>query len=123
MYTEDKFLYSTGSLSRSGSDTLRRMPRIGVLIAIGFLALIFASTSASFLIDYEGWKEMGQLETWYAMAAYQYLPRLAVALLAFLAYRTAFGLGRRRARAMAEVIDIDEPGAEKKNPFHVGIGG
>ena len=93
------------------------MPRIGVLIAIGFLALIFASTSASFLIDYEWWKEMGQLETWYAMAAYQYLPRLAVALLAFLAYRTAFGLGRRRARAMAEVIDIDEPGAEKKNPL------
>jgi uncharacterized protein len=93
------------------------MPRLGVLIAIGFLSLIFASTAASFVIDYEWWKEMGQLETWYSMATYQYLPRLVMAALAFAAFKLAFALGRKRARAMAEVIDLEAPGIGRKSPL------
>ena len=90
------------------------MPRFGLLIAIGIFALIVSSFSASFLIDYEWWKEMGQLDTWYSMAAYRYLPRLAAAILAFIVFRIAYALGRRRARTMAEIIDLVP---ETRNPL------
>jgi uncharacterized membrane protein (UPF0182 family) len=97
------------------------MPRLGVLIALGIFALIAASSSASFVIDYEWWKEMGQLDTWFSMAAYRYLPRLAVAVLTFLIFRAAFALGRRRARAMAEIVDL-EPGPGNPLPTLVIAG-
>ena len=66
------------------------MPRLGFLIAMAVFALIVSSFSASVVIDYEWWKEMGQLDTWFSMAAYRHLPRLAAAVLAFVVFRIAY---------------------------------
>lgn len=82
------------------------MARLRILLIAGLLLIVFSSFSSSFFIDFEWWKEMGQLETWYAVAAYRYLPRLGVALLAFVVFRTAYTLGRRHARSVAEVVDL-----------------
>lgn len=79
-----------------------------LLIAI-VSAFVLVTLSASAIIDYAWWEEMGQLETWYSMALYRYLPRFAAAALAFVVFRTAFTMGRRRAHAMAEIIDVDPP--------------
>lgn len=78
------------------------------LIAI-VVAFVFVTLSASAIIDYAWWDEMGQLDTWYSMALYRYAPRFAAAMLAFVVFRTAFTMGRRRARATAEIIDVDTP--------------
>ncbi|BDC48807.1 UPF0182 protein [Bryobacterales bacterium F-183] len=84
---------------------------LGALV-VGFFLLTF---SASAIIDYAWWNEMGQLDTWYSMALYRYAPRLAAAVLAFFIFRTAFLLGRRRARSMAEIIDVDPPNYSAAN--------
>lgn len=93
--------------------TWNGMARIRFLLGAGFLLIVLSSFSASFFIDYEWWKEMGQLGTWYSMAAYRYLPRLSVALAAFAVFRLAYGLGRRHARSIAEVVDL----APKASPI------
>src|SRR5260221_10520475 len=76
------------------------MPRLALVVLAVFVLIIGSSSLASVAIDYEWWKEMGQLETWFSMAAYRYLPRIAAAILAFLAFRIAFAMGRSRARAV-----------------------
>jgi uncharacterized protein len=52
---------------------------IGVLIAV----LIAGRSIAEFIIEYEWWKEMGQLPTWESIIIYSFVPQTLAALLAF----------------------------------------
>ncbi|MCL4402072.1 MAG: UPF0182 family protein, partial [Acidobacteria bacterium] len=60
----------------------RRFGLVALLIA-GFLLLIGARTIASYIIEYQWWKEMGQLATWLSMLSYSLVPLTAGTLLAF----------------------------------------
>jgi uncharacterized protein len=58
--------------------------RITIVVAV-VLLLIGARTIASVLIDYQWWKELGQVETWLAMYLYSVGPIAAATLVAFVA--------------------------------------
>ena len=63
-------------------------PRRGRGIRITIIALVIAillgaRSLASFSIEYQWWKELGQLDTWLAMLAYGFVPMLAATLIAF----------------------------------------
>jgi uncharacterized membrane protein (UPF0182 family) len=58
----------------------------GALITIIVLAIVIllgARSLASFSIEYQWWKELGQIDTWLAMLAYGFAPMLAATLIAF----------------------------------------
>ena len=58
----------------------------GTLIALIVLAIVIllgARSLASFSIEYQWWKELGQIDTWFAMLAYGFAPMLAATLVAF----------------------------------------
>src|SRR5216684_3399321 len=69
-----------------------------ILLAV-LLALILRSTStiANFIIEYNWWKEVGQVETWISMLWYSIAPSVAGALLAFIALWVAHAQGLRFA--------------------------
>jgi uncharacterized membrane protein (UPF0182 family) len=48
--------------------------------------LIVARLLTSFTIDYQWWKEMGQLRTWFSMLAYGIVPTAAATLLGFVVF-------------------------------------
>ena len=62
-----------------------RKPPVGriTLLVVLLLLLLGARTIASYTIDFEWWKEMGQLNTWLSMLTYSVVPVLAATLLAF----------------------------------------
>ena len=71
---------------RIESSRYRRRPFGKIfLIAALFVILIGARSFASYLIEYQWWKEMGQTETWFAMLTYQLAPLAAATLIAFAA--------------------------------------
>ena len=53
------------------------------LIVLAFLILLGARSLASFSIEYQWWKELGQTETWFNMLTYGFAPLLVATLLAF----------------------------------------
>jgi uncharacterized membrane protein (UPF0182 family) len=53
------------------------------LIVFAVVILLGARSLASFSIEYQWWKELGQLDTWFAMLAYGFAPLLAATLIAF----------------------------------------
>ena len=56
-----------------------------LLIAILLIvALFLIRFFASLVIDYEWWKEMGQVSTWIATWTYTYAPTVAATLIVFL---------------------------------------
>lgn len=55
----------------------------GGLVGLAFLALISATSIASFTLDYEWWKEMGQAEVFWKQFRYRLLPVLGAFLLFF----------------------------------------
>jgi len=55
------------------------------LIVLAVVILLGARSLASFSIDYQWWKELGQLDTWFSMLAYGFAPLLAATLIAFAA--------------------------------------
>src|SRR6266849_5713834 len=65
-----------------------------ILLAV-LLALILRSTStiANFIIEYNWWKEVGQVETWISMLWYRIAPAAAGALVAFIALWVAHARG------------------------------
>jgi len=65
----------------------RRGPRTGriTLLVIFFSLLIGSRTSAATVIDYEWWKELGQVQTWLSMYLYGVAPLAAATLVAFVA--------------------------------------
>jgi uncharacterized membrane protein (UPF0182 family) len=58
----------------------------GFLIALLFLLLIGIRAAAGYFLEYEWWKELGQLETWYSQLLYGVLPVVAAGLIAFVIF-------------------------------------
>lgn len=76
-------------------------PRRGLwAILIAFLIVLFSARSiANYVIDYHWWREMGQVDTWLSLLAYQLAPFLAAALVIFLVLFTAHFRGVRYSGA------------------------
>ena len=77
-----------------------RPSQIGKLIVLSFLLGIIAwaaSTAANFLIEYNWWKEVGQVDTWIGMLWYSIAPAAAGAFVAFIALWLAHASGLRFA--------------------------
>jgi uncharacterized protein len=69
-----------------------------ILLAV-LLALILASMSslANFIIEYNWWKEVGQVKTWFSMLWYSIAPAAVGALVAFIALCVAHARGQHFA--------------------------
>lgn len=85
-----------------------------ILLAV-LLALILGSTStiANFIIEYNWWKEVGQVETWITMLWYSMAPVTVGALLAFIALWVAHaqglhfaGVRRRDFRLYSRLVPV-----------------
>jgi uncharacterized membrane protein (UPF0182 family) len=77
-----------------------RPSQIAKLIVLMFLFGIFAwaaSTAANFIIEYNWWKEVGQVDTWIGMLWYSLAPAAAGAVVAFVALWVAHASGLRFA--------------------------
>src|ERR1700681_1345731 len=64
-----------------------------VLAVLAILALWASSTAADFVIEYNWWKEIGQVNTWVGMLWYSIAPAAAGSLVAFLALWVAHSRG------------------------------
>jgi uncharacterized protein len=61
-------------------------PRLIITLIVVVIALLFAArTIASYVIDVEWWKELGQFDTWLSMLTYSFAPLAAATVLAFAA--------------------------------------
>jgi uncharacterized membrane protein (UPF0182 family) len=69
---------------------------ISILIAAA-VVLIGGRTVSSYAIDYQWWKEMGQVHTWLSMLAYSVVPVTAGTVLAFIIFWVAHARGLRHA--------------------------
>lgn len=65
---------------------------VAILFVI-FLLFTGARTAASWILDYEWWKEIGQVPTWFSMMLYGTGPAIAVAVIAFIVFWTAHARG------------------------------
>jgi uncharacterized membrane protein (UPF0182 family) len=77
-----------------------RPTQIAKLIVLMFLLGIIAwaaSTAANFIIEYNWWKEVGQVDTWIGMLWYSIAPAAAGAVVAFIALWVAHASGLRFA--------------------------
>src|SRR5712671_1075567 len=77
-----------------------RPSQIAKLIVLMFLFGIIswaASTAANFIIEYNWWKEVGQVDTWIGMLWYSIAPAAAGAVVAFCALWVAHASGLRFA--------------------------
>jgi len=66
----------------SGHRSGRRSARIGIVVIL-LLLLFGARTVASYTIEIEWWKELGQIRTWWSMVYYGFAPVAAATFLAF----------------------------------------
>jgi uncharacterized membrane protein (UPF0182 family) len=64
-----------------------------VLLALAFFLILGSRGIAKFVIEYEWWKEMGQVETWFSILLYQIAPALAAGLVAWFAALWAHSRG------------------------------
>jgi uncharacterized protein len=71
-----------------------RSPRRGVatLVALALALLIGSRWIASFVIEYQWWNELGQLQTWFSLYLYAFAPIAAATLLAFAVFAVAHSL-------------------------------
>src|ERR1700674_1650279 len=82
-----------------------RPSQIGKLIVLSFLVGIIAwaaTTAANFIIEYNWWKEVGQVDTWIGMLWYSIAPAAAGAAVAFVALWVAHASGLRFAGIRGE---------------------
>jgi uncharacterized membrane protein (UPF0182 family) len=70
-----------------------------LIVAIFAILLLLAAvrSTATYVIEYQWWKELGQVETWLAMITYATLPAVAAAIIAFVVLWVAHGRGVRNA--------------------------
>src|SRR6478672_3868681 len=80
---------------RIETSRYRRRPygRVAIVVFL-FIILLGARSFASYVIEYQWWKEMGQTATWFAMLSYQLAPLAAATFVAFA------GLWMTHARAL-----------------------
>src|ERR1700736_3863357 len=77
-----------------------RPSQIGKLIVLAFLLGVImwvTTTAANFIIEYNWWKEVGQVDTWIGMLWYSIAPAAAGAVVAFAALWVAHSSGLRFA--------------------------
>ena len=74
----------------------RRFP-LRTLIAVVFVLLLCAHAIASYIIDFEWWRGMDQLNTWFNMLLYGLAPALIAMLIAFIVFWAAHRLALRFA--------------------------
>lgn len=59
-------------------------PRLLITLGVAVIVLLFAAhTIASYVIDVEWWKELGQFDTWLSMLTYSFAPLATATVLAF----------------------------------------
>jgi len=63
-----------------------------VLVSLAFLGWAIP-TSANFIIEYNWWKEVAQVDTWVSMLRYSIAPAAIGSLLAFIAFYAAHARG------------------------------
>jgi len=84
------------------SRARRSPPRILQLIIVAFLLLIIGRWLASFVIEYQWWQELGQLETWFNVYLYGVAPVAVATLISaavlLLAHRYALHFAETRLR-------------------------
>ena len=61
------------------------------------MVLIGARTVSSYAIDYQWWKEMGQVHTWLSMLLYSVVPATAATILGFVIFWIAHARGLKHA--------------------------
>ena len=69
------------------------------IVLLIFLVLIGGRTLASWILDYEWWKEIGQVSTWVSMMLYGVAPGVAVWFLGFSVYWIAHARGMKSGGA------------------------
>lgn len=67
-------------------------------VVVALILLFGARYIASTIIDYEWWREMRQVQTWYSLLLYGTLPLALATLFFFAAFFLAFRAGTRRER-------------------------
>jgi len=81
---------------------------IFLLLLLGF-SVWAIPTASNFIIEYNWWKEVGQVETWISMLWYSIAPSVAGSLVAFIALWVAHARGCT-APASADGISACTPG-------------
>lgn len=77
-----------------------RRPGGRFMLLIALLVLLFGAGSiAGYVIEYQWWQEMGQVQTWFDMLLYGLAPVIAAAALAFVLLMIAHALGMKFAHA------------------------
>src|ERR1700691_1715412 len=66
-----------------GAPQRGRRGTLVTLIVLASVVRVGGRSRASFCIEYQWWKDMGQIDTWFNMLAYGFAPLLAATLLAF----------------------------------------
>ncbi|MCU1342487.1 MAG: hypothetical protein JWN92_1910 [Candidatus Acidoferrum typicum] len=90
----------SGAIARQIEFAFMRPSQVAKLIVLMFLFGIVAwaaSTAANFIIEYNWWKELGQVDTWVGMLWYSIAPAAAGAAVAFVALWVAHASGLRFA--------------------------
>ena len=94
---------------------IRNLILLPILLALILLGL--TSTLASFVIEYNWWKEVGQVETWISLRWYSVVPSLAGALVAFIGLWVAHAQGLH----FAGVRRRDFRGYSRLVPMGLGV--
>src|ERR1051326_1193996 len=74
----------------------RRTGCVSLAIAALVLLIIIRSFS-SWAIDYQWWKELGQLSTWFSMLAYSVIPTSVATLIGFIVFWIAHARALKHA--------------------------
>ena len=74
-----------------------RQVRNIVIAALLFVLLLGSRTIADFLIEYQWWREMGQIDTWFRMLGFQVLPSLIASAIAWCLLAWAYQRGMKFA--------------------------
>ncbi len=67
------------------------------LVALGLVLLVGLRSASSLVIEYQWWKEVGQVQTWLNLYLYSFAPIAAATLIAFLVFWTAHSLALQLA--------------------------
>ncbi len=67
-----------------------------IAVVVFFIAIRFVS---SWVIDYQWWKEMGQVHTWFSMLAYGVIPAVVATVVAFVVFWIAHARAMKHAGA------------------------
>ena len=69
------------------------------LVLLSLIALACARTLASWTLDYQWWREIGQVPTWFSMMLYSVGPAVAAGLIAFIVFWIAHARGMKSGGA------------------------